>query len=125
MAFDFKYLGPPHKKFPRKLGEGNLVERAETVFLVEYARHRPGQVVKVVLPKSTGKPGTAFIISYDFSPQCWSWKHWPALGSTATNEVPPKASIGRFKAAFGSLKGKQVFGDDAVEFQREMREEWQ
>lgn len=44
-----------------------------------------------------------------------------AVPATAMHERAAKAL---FEAAFGSLKGKKVFGDDAVEFQREMREEW-
>lgn len=32
--------------------------------------------------------------------------------------------LAKFMSAFGSLKGKGAFGDDAAEFQQEMREEW-
>jgi hypothetical protein len=49
------------------------------------------------------------------------------LGSAATQAADakkPSPISPRLQAAFGSLKGKQVFGD-AVEFEREMREEWQ
>lgn len=43
-----------------------------------------------------------------------------AAGEQATNP-----NLDKFKAAFGTLKGLKIFGDDAVGFQREMREEWQ
>ncbi|MCY0915765.1 hypothetical protein [Massilia antarctica] len=42
----------------------------------------------------------------------------------AVAEPAQSPDLAKFMSAFGSLKGKGVFGDDAVEFQREMREEW-
>lgn len=38
--------------------------------------------------------------------------------------APLEMPLARFKAAFGSLKDRHAFGEDATEFQREMREEW-
>ena len=46
----------------------------------------------------------------------------PPLISTTSDALPPQ-DLTLFKAAFGSLKGKNVFGD-AVAFQRKMRDEW-
>jgi hypothetical protein len=37
---------------------------------------------------------------------------------------PQSPDLAKFMSAFGCLKEKSVFGDDAVEFQRELREEW-
>ncbi|MDQ1813342.1 hypothetical protein RBA41_08510 [Massilia sp. CCM 9210] len=42
----------------------------------------------------------------------------------AVAEPVQSPDLAKFMSAFGSLKGKGVFGDDSVEFQREMREEW-
>ena len=42
----------------------------------------------------------------------------------AVTEPVQSPDLAKFMSAFGSLEGKDIFGGDAVEFQREMREEW-
>ncbi|ATQ73692.1 hypothetical protein CR152_03560 [Massilia violaceinigra] len=44
--------------------------------------------------------------------------------ASAVAEPAQSPDLAKFMSAFGSLKEKGVFGDDAVEFQRELREEW-
>ena len=53
-------------------------------------------------------------------------KHYttPEAQAPAVAEPAQSPDLAKFISAFGSLKGKGVFGDDAVEFQREMSEEW-
>jgi hypothetical protein len=45
--------------------------------------------------------------------------------SVAVNNITVRSNLATFLSAFGSLKGKDVFGGDAAEFQQDMREEWQ
>ncbi|NHZ40569.1 hypothetical protein [Massilia aquatica] len=58
------------------------------------------------------------------------WKRLTGETTPPTRQTPAAAEsaqspdLAKFMSAFGSLKDKDVFGDDAVEFQREMREEW-
>lgn len=53
------------------------------------------------------------------------WKRVkPEAQEPSVAEPAQSPDLARFMSAFGSLKGKDVFGGDAVEFQREMREEW-
>ncbi|NHZ92431.1 hypothetical protein F2P45_25995 [Massilia sp. CCM 8733] len=48
----------------------------------------------------------------------------PEAQAPAVAQSAQSPDLAKFMSAFGSLKGKDVFGGDAVEFQREMREEW-
>lgn len=43
---------------------------------------------------------------------------------SATEKVKANDSVGRFMALFGLLKGSKAFEGDAVDIQREMRDEW-
>lgn len=49
----------------------------------------------------------------------------PAPPAPAVELSESHPDLDKFKAAFGLLKGLKVFGDDAVQFEREMRDEWQ
>ena len=52
----------------------------------------------------------------------------PGGTSSERSHAEPEAGrtdMAAFLKGFGCLKGKEVFGGDAVEFQREMRDEWQ
>lgn len=49
----------------------------------------------------------------------------PAQPAPAVELAESHPDLDKFKAAFGLLKGLKVFGDDAVQFEREMRDEWQ
>lgn len=48
----------------------------------------------------------------------------PEAQVPAVAALPQSPDLAKFMSAFGSLKEKSVFGDDAVEFQRALREEW-
>ena len=56
-------------------------------------------------------------------------KHAGPVGTSSERSHPEPAAgrtdMAAFLKGFGCLKGKGFFGGDAVEFQREMRDEWQ
>jgi hypothetical protein len=49
----------------------------------------------------------------------------PAQPVTTIRPAETNPDLDKFKAAFGTLKGLKVFGDNAVQFEGEMRDEWQ
>jgi hypothetical protein len=51
--------------------------------------------------------------------------HKPSFSSETVQDQAKNPNLEKFKAAFGTLKGLKVFGEDVVQFQRAMREEWQ
>ena len=49
----------------------------------------------------------------------------PAQPAPAVELAESHPDLDKFKAAFGLLKGLKVFGDAVVQFEREMRDDWQ
>lgn len=108
MSLVFKYLGPSSLKTSSDSVDSQIIQGLdEWLPIPPFAHKQVGQTWRFVA------------------------NHWylsrelPAPSLPAPIITPAITSLNHFKAAFGSLRGKHVFGDDAVRFQREMREEWE
>jgi hypothetical protein len=104
----FGYVNPPERKI-----RGSAIG-AQT------KKNSSGKFIIVQLPLSRRRPGKLSGLENNVATTAIK-----AVQVASAISAPQERPLTRFKAAFGALKDRKAFGDDAIAFQREMREEWQ